>query len=712
MAKNKKSFFERLAEVNDQYDNKTNKKTTSKKKRNNTAIAIAVLLTAGVTTAIAVPLALNVSKVNYTEAEKADANLFSFNLPNGESKEYQLGNFEKTLKENKSVNQEQLDKIYREAVFYWYAQEQKASKDFQFRYNASLQAGDSRVSNIELKSLDEIRKQQKNKLSDAKLNLQKTYGFENWHQKFNELLLSEEYGKSKTEDEAVEFATFKVVEHEATRRFRIKVQYQSVNMLKNADKELKQINEGGVAEVSDNGNALVKISAGQPIFPFLRNISSETNLFNSDFQGMYYYNLPYSNQIVTISTESFIPEHMSFAPLVKDYLAKNNLGISTNLVLPGKFTNALEPKMELDQEARSKLANWFKYAVIQKDNKYLTESIFKIALDKQGVLQNTNSDFWTNSVSNNQLIARYNLFNDFLSTAKNETKVTEYNDFFVNNINQGIALLSDELFNFNANPDSLPTVSLEKLYPLPNAIKSSVDAKLEVINNLTDVNQISSAVTDLNTYIEQYVLNMSDNELQAYLSDNLLNNLVRNFRGANQKVSFAYKLSNQKGYLVVDKDKLVWSRRDNLSDQSIYDNLLTYLQNFNNNEQNDVIASVNRAYNKNILLASAFVDTDLINSLKNKEELKSFNFENLKAANTSILLGSQNEKTINALVLIDKWVKETKELGNSYNLTYSDGQIYLANHKDNQVVASKDLAYETIANTYEAQLKNINKGAK
>ncbi|WP_426461414.1 HinT-interacting membrane complex protein P80 [Mycoplasma hafezii] len=716
MAKNKKSFFERLAEVNDQYDNKTNKKTTNKKKRNTVTIAVAAGLTVGVITTIAVPLALNVAKVNYVQPVGDNEPVFSFNDPKSDKPIVEnLGSLMEGINSAKNQTSENLQKLYREAVFYWYKEEQTASVAYQFRYNATLNEGDSRVTNIALRSLDEIRTQQKNKIADQKLNLQKTYGYDNWHQKFNELLLSDAYGKSKTEEEAIEFLTFKVVEREATRRFRIKVQLQSENLLKVATKDYKQINEGGTAVTDQNGNVAVSIKKGEAIFPYFKDLATVDNLQNSDFKGVFYYKLPFSNQIVTISTESFIPEQMSFVPLFNQYLANNNLGISTEIELPGTFKNSLNPQFEFSKEDKQKLANWFKYSVIEKDKQYTFDSIFNLAFNKQnGILNQNQADFLAikNGLTINQ--ARFNLFNEFLGNKETNTaEVNSFGAFFNKNINLGLASLSNNLFNLTQNPNSLPSVDLASVFGMPQGLANTVNTKVSKLASVTDPNELGNEINNLNAFIEEYITNMSDIEFNSYLQSNFYPAFVMNYGQTNQKTSFAYKLSNHDGFLVLKDNKFVWARRNSLDSNTIYANLLAFLQTYTQEQNNAIIDAVNKAQSNNKILEVALDNAKFIESLTNNNDFKDVNINDLKNANISVVAGNKNAETINSLVAIDKWVKQAVQSQNSYNVYIKNGTVYLAEYSsNNQLLESNNQAVEAISNIFKNELTHYSKGAK
>ncbi|SYV97941.1 Uncharacterised protein, partial [Mycoplasmopsis edwardii] len=61
-----------------------------------------------------------------------------------------------------------------------YEKEHLASKQYQEIFNNSLNANENSNLGLELKSIDEIKENQKNKLEDLKNNFKKTYGYSTW----------------------------------------------------------------------------------------------------------------------------------------------------------------------------------------------------------------------------------------------------------------------------------------------------------------------------------------------------------------------------------------------------------------------------------------------------------------------------------------------------------------------------------------------------
>ncbi|UWV82284.1 hypothetical protein NW067_04650 [Mycoplasmopsis cynos] len=79
MAKKQKSFFERLSELNDNFEEK-NKKVTRKTKRNWINWGILGTLAVCLISGISIPLAINTTKINYIQILKKDAETaFTFN---------------------------------------------------------------------------------------------------------------------------------------------------------------------------------------------------------------------------------------------------------------------------------------------------------------------------------------------------------------------------------------------------------------------------------------------------------------------------------------------------------------------------------------------------------------------------------------------------------------------------------------------------------
>ncbi|RIV16272.1 HinT-interacting membrane complex protein P80 [Mycoplasmopsis gallopavonis] len=716
--KTEKSFFERLSEKNYKHDNKHDKKVTNKKKRTGLTIGIGIGLTIAVATAIAVPLGLNIAKVNYLDKSSDDTTILKYKNPNATSKNVILGDLDNQLQANTNTITSKLNQVYKQTIFEWYNEEQAASEQFQFRVNASLNTGDSQKTNIALKTLEQIRKDQKAKLEDQKLNYQKIYKT-GWEQKFNELLLSDSYGNSKTEAEAIEHATFQVVEKEATRRFRVKIQKRDNTMLKTATKDYKQISSGGLGVVNSNGEQAVTIKNGEAIFPYLKSIDESNAFTDLTFEGMLYYEIPNTNKIVTFSTESFIPKYMSPLNLVNEYVTNNNLGINTNIIFPGEFKNTANPEFSFSEADKKTLANLFKYQMLVGENEVEVKPVFEIAFNQtNGVFKKQASEFMTltKSSDSEKEVSQYQTYLNLLTKTKDSlatSGISSFKNDFASEISLNLATLASEIFDLNVYPKSLPIVNLASLFKLPQNIQDQVNVILEQIKGLSDKNAIVIKVNEINNLINDFIVNSSERQFQDFINSRFNYNLVFENATKHKQTSFAYQVENLGGFLVLADSKIQWVRRTKLDDTQINNFIKNQIKEISLNEVADLklITNLNAINSKNVILASIFKDSKLVEKLQEKTELKDIDFKELEKQNLAIVKGNSNVQIIDSLVAINKWVDAQKKLRDPYNIHIQNGQT-LISYRDNEgnLINSNNEAETTISNIYQNALKQVAKG--
>ncbi|WP_416373822.1 HinT-interacting membrane complex protein P80 [Mycoplasmopsis felis] len=129
------------------------------------------------------------------------------------------------------MKKEKINDLYRRLIFKLYEEEVDASETYQRLYNNSLTEFESVRTDIALKSLSEVRKDKIKYLEDQRNNVRQNYPFETFENVWNQKLQSDEFGKSKTFDEAVEYLTFKQVENDAKRRYEIEIKQQDLSFI-------------------------------------------------------------------------------------------------------------------------------------------------------------------------------------------------------------------------------------------------------------------------------------------------------------------------------------------------------------------------------------------------------------------------------------------------------------------------------------------------
>ncbi|WP_416373667.1 HinT-interacting membrane complex protein P80 [Mycoplasmopsis felis] len=177
-------------------------------------------------------MAINTTKVNYQEPESNDKTIIEYK--DGEGNLLYSANVKlisDLLKDNNLLKKEKINDLYRRLIFKLYEEEVDASETYQRLYNNSLTEFESVRTDIALKSLSEVRKDKIKYLEDQRNNVRQNYPFETFENVWNQKLQSDEFGKSKTFDEAVEYLTFKQVENDAKRRYEIEIKQQDLSFI-------------------------------------------------------------------------------------------------------------------------------------------------------------------------------------------------------------------------------------------------------------------------------------------------------------------------------------------------------------------------------------------------------------------------------------------------------------------------------------------------
>ncbi|VEU74166.1 HinT-interacting membrane complex protein P80 [Mycoplasmopsis anatis] len=341
MAKKQKSFFEKLAEKNDKHLERTKPKII--KKRNTKAYVILGLLGVVVATSIAVPVTVNTVKVNYTPALKDTDKVLEFIKPDNSKTPINVKDIIGKLEANKNINSENTEKIYKEAIFYLYEQEVKASKEFQRLWNESLYPGDTERTDIALKTLDEVRKEQENKIKDLKRQIQAGYGFDNWEKQFNSVITSEQYGNSSTEQEAVDYLIIKSIEKDALRKFTIE---SSNNSLFKSQKDVNRVAMRDIYYVDQNNNNVVDETTGKPKVMFHKG----DKVFTQFVEGKNYFVDQNSNKITLLKSSSFVFENWNtILDYFKEFNKLNKNFVVSTFTIPGVLENSVTGSFKVDK---------------------------------------------------------------------------------------------------------------------------------------------------------------------------------------------------------------------------------------------------------------------------------------------------------------------------------------------------------------------------
>ncbi|ATO31125.1 hypothetical protein CO229_03430 [Mycoplasmopsis bovirhinis] len=552
MAKRQRSFFERLSELNDNFDDK-NKKVSRKTKRNWINYTILGTLAAMITAGITIPLVINTTKVNYIEPHKGDKRAFVFNNKVNIS----VDDLTNKLKTSDSDYSKQFDDTYKKAIFYMYEKEVLASKQYQEIFNGSLNSNENANLSIELNSLEKIKDNQKKKINDLKNNLKTTYGYSTWENVFKERLLTDEYGKSTNEEDAVDHLTFKEVESTALRSTQVEVKTLSLDYInKTAKKTIYKIDANGNTVKGSNNEAVVLFNQGDKVFPYFK-------------EGVNYFIQPNNPTKATVFlTKSYITDLITVDQVVLNYFNNNNILIPNSVLLPGIANTDSRFRFNLsDSEAKKKFINNLKYSVLKNSDSSISVSQNIDLL--LGFKNPSEYGLYSNNTKGidafNQEVSRYKTYLSALTLTSDSTLgylgTSSMADLINNNIDLSFGTVANELLK---DTNDFKTVDLKQVFSMPSGFNTKIEqeiAKLvqeakDLVNDssISDQNEkfnkISAKLEEANLLIDRYFTELTNEQF----NDVVLDKYNKNFEikvANNSYNSLVYKVKDKENLLLV-----------------------------------------------------------------------------------------------------------------------------------------------------------------
>ncbi|MCE6115089.1 HinT-interacting membrane complex protein P80 [Mycoplasmopsis agalactiae] len=315
MGKKKTPFFERLLQKNAEQENKNKTTGKSKKSRSWKIATTSSLLVAAVATGITVPLVINSTKKNFIDGYAQNTNVasakigdFNLDLNFGEFKDiYQNHNI--------SSSEDKLKEIDKIILYYLYDQEQKASAEYQKKWNDSKRSDEKDNNSFRLPTLDELKTKFKNELVDIENNMKLQFGTANWQTEFNKHLV-EKYNGAKNIDEAVGNKVFEGIKSDALRRFR----------LANGDSKKDEIER--------------KDKSGKNVFSWWHDNGKDKKFIELDDKSK-----------LALSTDSFVfkDSYKSIDSFIESYIANEKPRIISEFTLPGIAPAKKNEKWNIDK---------------------------------------------------------------------------------------------------------------------------------------------------------------------------------------------------------------------------------------------------------------------------------------------------------------------------------------------------------------------------
>lgn len=721
MAKKQKTFFEKLTEKN--YDHDNSKKPKKIQKRNTKAYIVLGLLGLTVVSAITIPLAVATNKINYIDAAAGDSGAVSFVDNKGNKKDITIDDLTSYLKDTGVRNQDKIDALEEQAILYLYEQEVKASKLFQRIWNSSLLDGEKSRTDLALKSLEELRTEQKNKIADIKKNLKVNYGYQNWEKEFQKILQSDQYGKSTNEESAIQHLLINKIKSKALARYTLE---SSEDSLFDSEDVINRVIKTEVYELDDNGNVVIDAATGQRKVlynvgdkPFAQYFSKGTNYFDNQN----------NNSILVFKTKSFDPTKWSNAvKFIDSYLNKNNVYVLSTLSLTGKKPELVTGDWSVDKE---KFINMLLYSVnndnVVKNSTLLNE--FK-----------TLSEYTLNSDSDekDRLIANYRNYLELFSVDSDAIKktfgsggVTSVLDLFSN---QNPTLLFSTIANiFEKDGAKLPEVDLNSLFSLEfnEATKAEINKLLEQIEaekakENADQDVVAELTLQLNTLISSYIRSMSDVQFKELINSIYSKVFVLEKEGK-KYFSIAYNIKGIENVKLILSDaglsilKFTSVQTKDEFDKLLKDDLLNLAA--NKSAFFNTLSIVNKENtNTNFILDDLLSENEFVEYLKTQDNTTTVtetsseaqkytdaDIESLKNINKNIFNGSYQKSIATAFTKVNSWVKSLINSQTSWNLKLKDGSYFIDYDKN----VSDNISTKDIENTAYDYLQNeLAKGEK
>ncbi|QZE12113.1 HinT-interacting membrane complex protein P80 [Mycoplasma sp. Ms02] len=706
MAKQKQSFFEKLAEKNNKHD-EAQKTTPKQAKRNKKAYILLAALGLVVAGAITIPLVVTSLNVKVNEKMNDSDVVAKIKNADGSTTELKVSELLENVANANSTTQEKIDQFYKQVIFYLYYLEANSSREFQRLWNASRYQGESEKTDIALKTLSDVKELQKSKVNDLKRNIQKNYGLDNWQKQFTQTLLTDAYGKSSTEQEAIDYLTYKAVERDALRRFSVD------NLNQTLFKELKDINRvanNDIYELDANGNTVIDSGTNKPKIL----VSKGSKVFPTFELNKNYFVNEDTNQVIVLKTASYDQKTWNdVEKYVEDYLNSNNTYVLSMFSLTGTKPSNITGDWKVDKE---KLANTLFYSNINNNAKSNIELVQNFKSLEEYVLNNdqkqalTEYENYLNLISVDEESVKSNLGSLGLQTANS----------LIQNKNTAISL-STLTSVFESETEKLPTISLKELFKFNynEATQAKID---QILGQLSSASETESPdlVLELNKLISNYLVNLSDNQINKQVTEMFNKQLVKEVNGE-KYWSVAYNIAEIEGAKLIPSSSglsiVKYSKIDSLDKfkELMYNDLANLSQ--GKTQYFKTLNYLGETATHARVVQSALNSESFLNYIKeqtNSSTNEKYTDENLTDFNnlaSSLINGEKLSKVSATFKVVADWLKTQINSNTSYNVRLKDSQYHIAYNKETGVL-SEDTAKNAIYNTLAKELNAAVKGGK
>ncbi|OYD26877.1 hypothetical protein EI74_0490 [Mycoplasma testudineum] len=403
------------------------KNKTDEKKRNIKSWIVLGTLAGAISLGVGIPVGIVNNTVTQTPVESGSNTLVTFKDANGNIRSFSIDEVFNLSKTAASKNEETFNKFAQSTIELMYEEERVMSETLLAAFQKStLETSTLPTGFSKLTPLSEIKASQQAVIAEQKSNLQRQFGFSNWQAQFNNLLTTNEtYGKTGTEEGAVNFLVKQAISADANRRFNASI-ISSLN-----DKTLKATVSENITFTGDIPSLGIKagdtyLNSGDKIFQnyFVSSAdttsgltqASDNNNVNAVVDTTQVENSRSTRIFSTTSFLNFLPSSFkgkftSASDLVSLHLKNNSNAIYqiSNFIIPitadatnlnGNWTiTKANFKSLVNYSFRNNLAN----SLLSENGilKYAGAKLFDETISEEAKTQIANDNFWLNTRSSN-----------------------------------------------------------------------------------------------------------------------------------------------------------------------------------------------------------------------------------------------------------------------------------------------------------------------
>ncbi|MGY6172342.1 HinT-interacting membrane complex protein P80 [Candidatus Mycoplasma pogonae] len=504
---NKKNVFKYFARLNSKKNNKGQNSNPdsgedkSNKKSKNWIIGLSV---AGVA-AIGIGLAVGLTTTSATkiEALKNEEVLYEIKIPGGGVKKITVSDVVAASKNFFDEDQGEFAKAKRELVQYLYKKEVDASDLFQKAWNSSKEDGEA-DRNFKLETLEQVREKEAKNLEDQKRTFQRSFGVQNWESEWKKELGTDKYGKSSTEEQAIEFLVLRTIRNQAYGRW---LPYIESSFSKKDIEERKAKED--ISYTNSAQQVVVVYPKGERIFKnFLntKNTINNANEVNAIFPNINGNEINEKTLASAFLTKSFDPEYRKTNKLINSYVDTFSSAFNfSEVIIPAKQdANSAALSWEI---TKKDLVDLLLYRVLDNvDNNLNVKQNIELITSFEGALGKTSQQNENDKLLLNTLNSQINVQN--VLGAKPLSNIFEIFK------NEEISYANGFLSNLYKAKD-VPNLFAELLEKIKGVLFNDVNKEVYMPSSASLSTKKINEIEKINVNLENEINKLSDDQVKS-----------------------------------------------------------------------------------------------------------------------------------------------------------------------------------------------------